>query len=454
MITNRLFSQAYDAGIQAERARWGSDAAFRILLGQLRLDTILYERIVVVDADLFDGTFFLDASDRGLLSELPWSQIEIRTRSKTLEDSFIKQLVRDRKDYLAPYLFESMPVDAKIATTIAKSLGRIRSSAVTKLSDISVVLTDCGLAHQDVQRYSRSWKNLLLYADDNNCHRVMWDPAFRFEEYFTQQVGTVPFSLSQQLATIGGREVYNDVIKVRNSRNEVLSILNPLVDTGYSDFSGDIATIRTWYQSCYKLTQAAQHACGCKEYFVYPGSRPLDQSIINMEEQGVESLRDLSHVIAGNFLLQLGSLSVEQFEECSNAPLISSGVKEWQAIRLGNPNAARQKLKDAMKRLVEVVDARSEIAPIVEPTEGPSVQRRLEEAGAGATLSGGAGYVFEAMKSGMSKRTFLVSGVAAGAGYIVGVFVPDVVNYLNPPNNRTTRIAESIVRMEDHRLTS
>jgi len=105
---NRLFSQAYDPGIQADRTSWGMDVTFRNVLGQLRLDTILYDRVVLVDADVFDGRFFLDASNRGLLSELPWSKIEIRMRAKTLEESFIQQLVRPGKQYLAPYLFDSI----------------------------------------------------------------------------------------------------------------------------------------------------------------------------------------------------------------------------------------------------------------------------------------------------------------------------------------------------------
>jgi hypothetical protein len=444
MATTRLLSQVYDPGMQAESCTWGNDEAFRVLLGQLRLDTILYEQIVIVDADVFDGRFFLDASNRGLLSELPWPRIELRMRSTSLEESFIRQLAPKDEPYLARYFFESIPLEAARASAIAKELGKTPSSAITKFSDVLPILIACGVDEQDAMRCERSWKNLLDSMGGNGCRIVKWKSPteFSFKENFARQVGTVPYNLVWRL-TEDGKRVYNDVIRVRNSRSEVLAILNPLIDSGSEEFNRDVATMRTWYQSCYKGTQALQHECDNWEYFLYPGCRPLDQSVAAMEEKGEESIGEFAHTIAGNFLLQLGSLPVTQFEECHRH--VAAGIREWDALCGSDREAARQKLKDTMKRLVEKVDSKSSIKATIEPADGSSMQNLVEQAAATSAIAVTTAY--------LSKRTFLKAAAIGGGAAVVGVFIPEGIKYMNPQPSRSTKVAESIVRMEEHRRT-
>ena len=62
MPKNRLSADPYDSASQPFYTDWQDEFRFVTVLGRLRLDAALYDKIVVNDVSVFEGVFFLAAA--------------------------------------------------------------------------------------------------------------------------------------------------------------------------------------------------------------------------------------------------------------------------------------------------------------------------------------------------------------------------------------------------------
>ena len=102
-----------------------------------------------------------------------------------------------------------------------------------------------------------------------------------------------------------------------------------------------------------------------------------------------------------------------------------------------------------MKRLVESVDAKSNIESTNNFQKDTRKETWIKSAFIVAGTAGTIAVATEAAKYAMHRRQFLAMAGVVSA--IVGAFIPEIANVLNPLRERSVIVAESIVRMETRR---
>lgn len=203
----RLLSHAYDGDMQWEFSDWNNETKFRRLLGRMRLDGILYDKIVLIDSELFDGIFFLYAAQtEQRFSLLPWSRIEIKARSKALSDAFLRQIRRPGLDRLVGYMFWSLPPSD--APRISRELEKTKSTEVKDLRALTERLIKLGVDAGYAERHLAGWQNLIAFTQKHSIRPSEWSTIFDFPRGFEYEITRLQGAVYEGLKTEIGRKAF------------------------------------------------------------------------------------------------------------------------------------------------------------------------------------------------------------------------------------------------------
>lgn len=126
VCVERVLASDYTSSGQRSWADTQGDIWRRRMLGQMRLDALLYRYIIVPDTHLLDGPFFLETGPRELLTDLGGdvtnhNPILIRSRKPRLIDVFPIWITRGHQ-FLTPFSFKIVS-DPETRTALARRLG-------------------------------------------------------------------------------------------------------------------------------------------------------------------------------------------------------------------------------------------------------------------------------------------------------------------------------------------
>ena len=251
-------------------------------IGRLRLDSIVSQKIILSDAQLLDGTFFLNAALSGRLDELPQERIEIRSRTTDPENAVLG-FVRDKSEsYLTRFEFSSLPHDQELRDRIIENLIKIPSKNVSNLKELRSALVQAGFDEVKADVLYEAWVKLVEFVrrghKTGNISFIQWESYPR--ETWLQKLSEAFDSNSLKCIAclksehhVGGHAMQWILENLHEKRSIIAKELRKRRnDTEeYSDEWRDLNTVETCYNDAYNSVIAEQHDCDAKHPDELPG---------------------------------------------------------------------------------------------------------------------------------------------------------------------------------------
>jgi hypothetical protein len=108
MVAARYFGDVYDCKTQSQSYQWGDKGRKRLYLGRLRLDAFLNRCVVIKDADLIDGRFFLENMNSSMIEELPINRLQFSLRTNSFKDCLLLSFKNLKMQFLKPLILDSI----------------------------------------------------------------------------------------------------------------------------------------------------------------------------------------------------------------------------------------------------------------------------------------------------------------------------------------------------------
>jgi hypothetical protein len=334
----RLFSDIYDGHIQASNFTLNDPVGRNSYLGRLRLDAFLSKTIVVVDADIVDGAFVLDAASDAFIESLPLNQIEVMLRVDSFEEVILASFCDPSRSTLNPYFLSSVPVDQAIE--VQQQLSKYPSSGVTSWRAIPRILREVGLNPELANRYEVGWDKWIDLIDRRrSIGAALWNKGFEFREIFGNQIELEKSEVDDVLKTPLGRGVMASVWEKRNFRSQVIGLIAQAREEPKRltiDELSELATIEWWYNAAYNRTRAANHNCGHVEITCIPEMRRFNGNLVFIDDI-MHQLRDFSVPSSSEKIIEvplaladaLAKLDAETFAAIKEDLEITENMEEW-----------------------------------------------------------------------------------------------------------------------------
>lgn len=230
------------------------------ITGRLRLDSLISEKVVMSDARVLDGAFFLRCKPQELIKSLkrhPLDQpLEIQMRAGTIAESLLGFVRKDGADKLSNFSFSSI-VDSKQRIAAAEAFRTIASSHCKKVSDIPALLAKCGVDEGNCNLLERSWDMWADAAESKELVVKQWSGGFNLD-------GALGLSGNNALPVCNsevGLEVLNYAIENRTDRSAVDSRISRLGNELSQQEAAEIRLVSTWLNKGYNQAIAWQHKC-------------------------------------------------------------------------------------------------------------------------------------------------------------------------------------------------
>ena len=452
MSKYRLLADPYDSGEQPRYTGWDArEEEFCIFLGRMRLDTILYDKVVLNDASIFEGVFFLDAANNERLSDLPWANIEIRARASAFRDCIVQWFSRPERKTLVPVYHPSLSKDCNVAE-LSLAIGQQNSINIASIETYVEMLKYLNVPGAIADRQLNAWQKLEQFLRDTGVPLTPWGRAFGYERHLSISRNYA----SNAMRTPLGYETFRKVWEDRRLRSSVYADLDHARSVAGPEELSDIETINTWYNYAYKSAQAHENNCDSVEILVSNLCRPYNETELPIGKTINELKTEEKIEVPPEFLHSLGKIPKFDFERLT-ANVISSGIADWRRNRIGNASRARDALRSAMETLAETIQG---IVPFhysgeSEPTLNKFVDRTTAAAVAALALE-----TIERHKKRntaaalLTRRKLFSVGAKTAIVTGIGILAGNTVGELLRPQSANERIAEAIVRMEDTRQFS
>jgi hypothetical protein len=337
--TDRLLADIYGATFQRLVAPDGqlSDS----YVSQLRFDSLFARKVVIPDAHILDGPFFLSVSPATLAEAIGRGQrerhlpLEIRCRSplpagSRIADSLRNLLFRADSKFLNTYAFNAID-DPQTRVALASELGRIPADRLharldhSEPEDVPTELAKFLMAiagpdaEQDLIRMAAGWSAWVTAEKSGAIHTVPWDRDFDLPGALRAE----PFDHTV-LHTDAGREVLTAIEAVlarSRHRSDLTMIFEEArrnfgwrtdADTDPNDLEAkDLRDIDRWYSRARYLAAARQHDADIS-YVFDPVAAPQN----NAERRALQIERGSAAtdvVLADELLPGLALMADEEF---------------------------------------------------------------------------------------------------------------------------------------------
>ncbi len=184
----RLFSMIYDSPYQARCFDQYGVKALGAFRARMRLDALLWNRLVLTDAQLLDGRFFQSIMENtnGLLSTMALFRrdgaaepfIEVRSRATRVEDALVGLLKQPGQDTLKEFRFSLISDEGK-RKRAAGDLACRRAADIGTWRDIPRVLREVGVNAETTDRMRAAWAGWIAAQDAGWLRLELWPPTFR-----------------------------------------------------------------------------------------------------------------------------------------------------------------------------------------------------------------------------------------------------------------------------------
>jgi hypothetical protein len=273
----RFFSDLYDSVSQRAYPTFlGSrDARQAAFIGRLRLDSLLSRTVVLTDAQLLDGAFFIDVDKDHLVDSLKRDEsddalpIEVRSRCDQLNRALLG-LVKglQPRDTLVGFQFSSV-ADSAIRSELANRLAETPSSKVTRWNQIPGLLRKYGLDPTEAERLAKAWTELLNLGRRNVLHVVPWHGSPKLdlgEANDLRELLRSPQRCEDHIWRLWNQPT------LRSTTFLQLDDWAPKDD----DEAHDRWQIVRWYNAAYNQGLAEQHGCLSNYESIYQNLMPFD----------------------------------------------------------------------------------------------------------------------------------------------------------------------------------
>jgi hypothetical protein len=222
--------------------------------GRLRFDSLLSQRLVVTDAQILDGSFFL-AQRPDELSALFGRTVdgrpplEIRSRAKTLNEALMRFVCAPGEERLNAFFFSSVATEAT-RITVAQELTNVHATDVGSPHAIAKVLGTLGATVTDTEALASAWTR---WGASDAFSVVQWDDrAYNLDSAFAEE----KFD-ANQITTETGQEWLRGIRSAK--RSAVICSLPYRRASAAEDERSDVDAIWSWYNRAYNRASASQH---------------------------------------------------------------------------------------------------------------------------------------------------------------------------------------------------
>lgn len=303
--TDRLLADVYGATFQ--RRLVGEAQLLDSYIGQLRFDTLFAKTVVVPDAHLLDGVFFLSiepdalvrAIGRGLRART--MPIEWRCRSTAppgsrVADSLRSLLFRSDSEHLNTYAFNAIG-DSALRVHLAEELGRVsartleREFATTRdaaeiPARLAGFLRRVAGATPDLDMMEQGWRRWIEAERSGLLSTAVWNRPFDLARALKTDRPLNP----RRLRTAEARRFFqrvDEVLAYSRHRSDMTMLFEQArshfgwrtdVEQNPDDLEArDLRTIDNWYSQGRYLAAARQHGADIS-FVTDPHSAPLDRA--------------------------------------------------------------------------------------------------------------------------------------------------------------------------------
>ena len=262
----RFFSDYYDSVQQRHLYNpFQENGNFqKLILGRLRLDSLLSKKIVLTDAMVMDGQLFLLLDPYELKEDLQRLDkdncpIEIKARSESIENALMLFLKNTKDRIIKPFSFSCISDDDQ-RTYIKNELKKVNYNSINGVNDILDQFRSFGLSGFSSDNFDlikNGWNKWIKACDENVIRVSAWNGVFDL------------------IGQLGDK---NTIISKYSSKSALDSIdyifQNPYVRTDVESFlineynkaeaenvKRELTMITGWYNAMYNCTISNQHQC-------------------------------------------------------------------------------------------------------------------------------------------------------------------------------------------------
>ncbi|MDP2895615.1 MAG: hypothetical protein Q8Q12_03530 [bacterium] len=293
------------------------DTAKSLYTGRLRFDVLLSQTVVLTDAMLLDGTFFLDVEPRELADSLARREgeempVEIRARAENLEHALLMFVRYPELPNLRGFIFSGIEDDEQ-RIEAKKVLEETPASELRSWRDLGRVFRRAGVTAANAEKLEAAWACWIGAQRCGVLKVATWHGDFELDRALPR-----PETLSRGLRTAEGASLAQRVWDSRGDRSSIDAALSEAKFTAAGDLLKDVAAIESRFHRSYNTTIALQHECDNYES-VYDASTAIMSrrefvrlGIDDAKQRQARSPRPTLNLPPG-FLLALGTMPSDCF---------------------------------------------------------------------------------------------------------------------------------------------
>jgi hypothetical protein len=320
----RFFSDYYDSTVQrlyAPVTRRSRDAKARVL-GRIRLDTLLSRKLVVTDAQLLDGAFFLDQHPADLLSALRRSRLDeslpirVRARAPQLEQALVGFIVRPDRSELQGFSYSSVERPGE-RHEVQKALEAIPAARVRSWNDVPTLLTEIGVEDQNVERLKEGWARWKEAQETGLIEVEVWGKAFDINQHLSLFGLASPSFLQTEVGREAAAHVFAEREGLRSSVETYLTEQRREHE-GDEQVLHDLSGIAAWFNRAYNAALADSNECSVFESVWdsrFQDSGDSENEFIRLADGSTAALLNDLRIEGIDILHGLGAMPDEQFTE-------------------------------------------------------------------------------------------------------------------------------------------
>lgn len=316
-MNSRLFSDYYDSILQ--RVHWSyldsnlEDSKY-LYIGRLRFDTLLSEKLVLLDTQLLDGAIFLGISPQDILPSisrrhLDSAPIEIRSRSLDLEEALLG-FVKLPNGQPKRFSFSSIKnIDQR--KHVEEELAQFNVQSVNSYKDVLAILAQMSVSKENIGVIEKGWTSWIEAQKAGRVEVKKWGPNFERD----RALGNLG-SLLGELRTEEGKDKANWVYLNRGNRSDVDVELSQAKKHWKNKQLVDVFHIEAWYHRGYDYAAAWQNDCGIVEstFASAISMLDLDQSSGDYSNIPVFHKSGLDLHVDDDFIHALGKIPPDQYQ--------------------------------------------------------------------------------------------------------------------------------------------
>ncbi|MBL8549628.1 MAG: hypothetical protein JNJ73_06565 [Hyphomonadaceae bacterium] len=327
--SHRFYSDVYDNARHGQFLDWQEAELKSKYLAAFRIDTLLHEKIVIPDSDLFYSGLFLTTRPE----DLPLDRVIIRARARDLGESFRLTAVDPNSQYARQCDFAGLPHDQRRA--LHEGLATFPAREIPDWRSIKRAFRQCGVDEVHADLMDSGWAYWVEACQKRPGLIELWSPDFAFQERCDIELNLTKANLISSFRTEAGSETLREVWEARQSRNRVNGILaKKRSETSDAAELADIATVESWFHEAYSISRGTHHLCDTKEVSDIYGAHAFTPERDHIDKLSVAADPNLSSEhrrafaeIPTGVIAAMGQIRPTQFSRlCKRA---DSELRKW-----------------------------------------------------------------------------------------------------------------------------